>query len=384
MAFSAKAVLSGYTRRDGTQQLALRAVIDRKPATITMGICVDPRKFDEMRGLMKIKSPHADLINTQISEAVNRANRIYLEHKLAERTLTPRIFKAEYNDKASKTDFIEFMTREIELKKPKIETGTWKHHKSVLNKLSAFRSHITFNDLTVEFMQQYENHLINQFSNQANTIHKNFKTINHYLLIAESKGIKFKNPFRVYKVQEVNPSKPALSFDEVKQLFEYYISASAPQHHKKLLRYFLFSCTTGLRISDVRRIEWNNLHDNVLIFLPQKTKKGGKHLSIPLNEIQLSLLPEKVGKLIFDCFAEQVSNRYLKEVAEGTDIKKHLTYHISRHTFATNFLDRGGKLDTLQQLLGHAMITTTMKYVKVNEARKREEMHEVFKELKSK
>lgn len=106
--------------------------------------------------------------------------------------------------------------------------------------------------------------------------------------------------------------------------------------------------------------------------------------TLPLNKIHLSLLPEKKGKLIFDCYAEPVSNRYLKEVADKTDIKKHLTYHISRHTFATNFLDRGGKLDTLQQLLGHAMITTTMKYVKVNEARKREEMHEVFKGLKSK
>ena len=381
MSFSIKAVLSGYSKRDGSQQLALRAIIDRRPATVSLGICVMPKYFDHDKGQMKAKSPNADIINLQISEAVTRGTKIYLDHRSSNEDLTPAIFKDQFFDNSSRTDFIQFMAREMEIKRAKIEPGTYRHHKSVLQKLSEFRSKLKFSELSIELVQRYENWLISTKKNQQNTIRKNFKTINLYLREAERKNVRFKNPFKIYRVAEVSPEKPALSLEEVRDLFLYYHDAQTRPSHKKLLRYFLFSITTGLRISDVRRITWNNLHGDTLIFVPHKTKKHNKQLSIPLSEIQLSLLPDPTGKTIFECSSEQVANRNLKEIAAAIKIKKHLTYHISRHTFATLFLDRGGKLDTLQQLLGHADISTTMQYVKINEARKREEMSDAFNDI---
>lgn len=61
-------------------------------------------------------------------------------------------------------------------------------------------------------------------------------------------------------------------------------------------------------------------------------------------------------------------NETIKEIAVFLGIKKHVTCHIARHTFATNYLRRGGKVEDLQILLAHSDIKTTMVYVHIVES----------------
>ena len=63
--------------------------------------------------------------------------------------------------------------------------------------------------------------------------------------------------------------------------------------------------------------------------------------------------------------SNQKVNAYLKEIAVGCKIKKTLTFHLARHTFATTFLISGGKVEVLQKLLSHSRIDTTMIYVHI-------------------
>ncbi len=65
----------------------------------------------------------------------------------------------------------------------------------------------------------------------------------------------------------------------------------------------------------------------------------------------------------FDTFAEQVTNRYLKEIASIAGINKSVSFHVSRHTFAIRFLERRGKTEVLKEILGHSDIGTNMEYV---------------------
>ena len=378
MRFSCKAILSDYTKKDGTRAVAIRAIIDRRPATIQLGFYVHPKYFDTKR--YRIRGENADVLNLEINIAIGKASKIASDYRRDERLLTVREFLQEFKSPINRQDFLQFFETELELRKPKIELITYRQHKTVLNKLTAFQKRIFFSELTVEFIQRFENDCITKYKNRGNTVKKTMRIINTYLHEAERKDIKFKNPFDKYKLQASDPLKPTLSIEEVKRLFEYFYTTDIHPTHKNILRYFLFSCTTGLRISDVMRITWENIHTDTLVFLPHKTRKRDRFISIPLNEIQLSLLPEttEYKGSIFKCYAEQVTNRYLKNIARKKDIKKHLTYHISRHTFATEFLDRGGNLDTLQDLLGHSMITTTMKYSRVKSERKRIELEKAF------
>jgi len=381
--FSCKPVLSGHTKRDGTQGVCLRAIIDRKPATIPLGFYIKPQHFDPRTGRIRA-DPSADLLNIEIGIAIGKANKIASEYRRDDKYLTPESFRQEFISPVNKQSFILFFESELAIRKPKIDHVTFKQHQTVLNKLRKFKPGVMFADLSVEFVQKFENVLLSKpYSNHPNTIRKTMKIIKVYLNEAKSKGIKFNNPFDFIKLREVESQKPALSFEEVGRLFKYYYSADIPGTHKRTLQYFLFSCTAGLRISDVQRVTWNNIHDNVLIFVPHKTRKADKNISIPLTAIHLSLLPKSKDHKgpIFNCYADPVSNRYLKAIAQAVDIKKNMTYHISRHTFATEFLDNGGRLETLQQLLGHSMITTTMKYVKVSVDKKRTELAQAFNNI---
>ena len=383
MRFSAKATLAQHKKRDRSKVIYLKAIINRKPAPVNLGFSIHEEHFDADRGLAKSSAPNAELINFKINEAITRAHKIFLDYQYSQKFLTPELFRREFIDPTTTMDFVLFMEKEIEIRRPKLESVTHGSHVTILNKLKAFQKKVLFAELTVDFIQRFENFLIDKQGLKINTVHKVFRTIKVYLHEAERKEIRFKNPFKNYKVKSTAPTKPTLSFEEVQRLFDYY-RKTTNEAHRKLLRYFLFSCTTGIRISDIAIIEWNHLHGNTLIFLPFKTRKHNKFISIPLSKIHLDLIGEKgESKYLFDCFAKAVSNRMLKEIAklEDVKIKKHLTYHISRHTFATEFLDRGGQLETLQQILGHSMITTTMVYSKVKEGRKLQELSTAFEAL---
>ena len=76
------------------------------------------------------------------------------------------------------------------------------------------------------------------------------------------------------------------------------------------------------------------------------------------------------------------TNAYLKEIADVCEIKKNLTFHMARHTFATTItLTNGVPIETVSNMLGHSKITTTQIYAKVLENKVSEEMERLEKKL---
>jgi integrase len=151
--------------------------------------------------------------------------------------------------------------------------------------------------------------------------------------------------------------------------------------HRKVLRYFLFSCFTSLRISDIKKINQSNIVGDTLVFLQEKNSQSQKIVKVPLTKIAQQFLLHDMGPL-FDTYADQVTNRVLKEIADAADIEKNLTMHAARHTFAVMFLKAGGKVEVLKEIMGHADIKTTLAYVHIASDQKEEgmqQMEEYFK-----
>jgi integrase len=161
------------------------------------------------------------------------------------------------------------------------------------------------------------------------------------------------------------------------QLRAYYHSAEIPDHLKRTLGQFLFSCISGLRFSDIERVTWASVQDDMLIFEPYKTRKLQKVVRIPLYEIHFSLIQNERGKL-FTTISGQQTNSQLKTIALAAGVRVILTTHVARHTFATETLRKGGKVQVLQQLMGHKKITTTMIYVHVDDEMLREDMRRLI------
>jgi site-specific recombinase XerD len=88
-----------------------------------------------------------------------------------------------------------------------------------------------------------------------------------------------------------------------------------------------------------------------------------------------------VGKL-FNPVTEQRMNANIKDIAHLAGIKKPLTNHSARHTFATLFIKKTSDVATLQRLLGHSRIEETMVYVHISEENLVEQMKRFEEGLK--
>jgi integrase len=142
--------------------------------------------------------------------------------------------------------------------------------------------------------------------------------------------------------------------------------------HDMVKRSFLFACLTGLRISDLKQIRWQNILDTEIRIVQKKT---GDHITIPLSEQARQILPEKGtaknGDLIFAYPSrDDVYNDRLLKWIQSVGIKKHVTSHVARHTFATLLVTQGTDLYAVQHLLGHRDLRVTQIYAKLVDQRK--------------
>ncbi|MCQ6961075.1 tyrosine-type recombinase/integrase [Mucilaginibacter sp. JC4] len=76
-------------------------------------------------------------------------------------------------------------------------------------------------------------------------------------------------------------------------------------------------------------------------------------------------------------------NSYLKEIADACNIRKNLTFHIARHTFATTItLSNGVPIETVSKMLGHKPVKQTQHYAKIVDIKISQDMQELCKKLK--
>ena len=182
------------------------------------------------------------------------------------------------------------------------------------------------------------------------------------------------NPAANLSREDKKPIKPEksqrayLDISEVKQLIKTECS------HPNIKSAFLFACFTGLRLSDIVGLTWDNVinHDGQL-FLSIKMQKTRELLTMKLNKQAQKWMPQQTDKEVFELPNNGVTiNRVLKKWAEQAGINKDICFHVSRHTFATMMLTLGADLYTTSKLLGHADIETTQIYAKIVNAKKDE------------
>jgi len=86
---------------------------------------------------------------------------------------------------------------------------------------------------------------------------------------------------------------------------------------------------------------------------------------------------------VFPVISNQKVNSYLKEIADVCGIKKNLTFHIARHTFATTItLSNGVPIETVSKMLGHTKIATTQIYARVIEKKVSDDMAQLREKLR--
>ncbi|KWW28191.1 MAG: integrase [bacterium P3] len=141
---------------------------------------------------------------------------------------------------------------------------------------------------------------------------------------------------------------------------------------------FGFSCMTGLRLGDIRRLRWGDIKPMgggwAVSIIQHKT---GCPVTVPLNEMALSLLPPRPENDDYNVFhlPTMLGNitKHIRSIKNKAGITgKELTYHCSRHTAATLAITAGAELYSVSKILGHRNLVSTQVYAKVNLEKKME------------
>jgi len=265
---------------------------------------------------------------------------------------------------------------------------TWEH----LKKYSGDKT--TMGKVDVEFCKGFISYLSTATTLQANSIKKKplsqqtkktyfaiFASVLHY---ATRKGIIADNPITRLdqedraEVKTPKSTREFLTIEEVKKLM------ATDSTKNDIRRAFLFSCFTGLRLSDVVNLRWSDIKQmGGNSYVEIVMKKTQAPLVIKLNQQALSYLPDnKGGKEVFDLPFHGYSNninQHLRRWAKKAGLEKHINYHMSRHTFATMELTMGGSLYVVSKLMGHSEISTTQIYADIIN-KKREETVDLLDE----
>jgi site-specific recombinase XerD len=231
---------------------------------------------------------------------------------------------------------------------------------SSLNKIMKFQNPVYFNDINEKFVTDLRYFFKTKMNNCPATINTTIKALKKYVHIANKQGILTPIPYSEIKTKQFLGNRAFLMPLELVKLKDYYSSSFIKESYKNILSRFMFCCFTGLRLSDMRALTLDSFSENVLFFTAEKTTKIQR---IKMNKSAMLFVGEK--KVFEGNYTDQHINRELKEIATIVGITKKLSFHVSRHTFATNFLISGGRVEHLQKILGHSKITETMIYVNI-------------------
>ncbi|WP_028864286.1 phage integrase [Psychromonas aquimarina] len=185
---------------------------------------------------------------------------------------------------------------------------------------------------TVNNEQTYLNALFNELKRLGEWKHGN--------PLSELRALKYKQP----EMGFLKPEEIKVVFDELKQGRNYdaYLISK-------------ICISTGCRWGEAESLTGSQLSPYRVTFIHTK---GNKRRAVPISEELYNELPQNSGRLFSNC----IKSFKMAVDRAGIVLPKGQSTHVLRHTFSSHFMMNGGNILVLQQILGHASITDTMKY----------------------
>lgn len=298
-------------------------------------------------------------------------------------------FKSKSNDDVYFFDYYRNMC-EKRLKATE-SRGNWGNWYSCLMHLQVYEKNkkLRFRDITKEWIEGFKDYLDNTYTwvgkyekkhsdrrLSRNTKVSYFNKLRACLNQAYDDGIIARNLIR-----GVDGFKPEEGTRMYLTLEELKILAATECEYPEIKRAFLFSCLTGLRRSDVINLKWRDVSDmsgfTRIIFKQVKTG-GQEYLDISPQAAELMGERREDDDNVFGYIhTPGNTNDVLKRWVLRAGIKKDISFHCGRHTFAVLMLDLGTDIYVVSKLLGHRLLQTTQIYAKVLDKNKQAAVNKI-------
>ena len=380
-------VRSNYENKQGKSPLMIRIFLNGEMLNVgSSGICIDKKLWDSSTSRMKGRSSESLNLNAQLDNISSSLQTIFKKHEFDEDLTLDKIKSIFLGKNKVKTTFVEFYDKYLEDIKAQVGAG-----KSIAlyHKYSAARKHfVNFlhtkygrkdlmpGELTHLITHDFEIYLRTVVALKPNSATKTLKFFKTVVIFAQKCGVMTHDPFLNHHFHLEHVDRGFLTDDEIRRIMERDFDILRPEAVRDI---FIFSCFCGLAYIDVAHLTRENIvtldNRKWIIINRQKTNVQS---NIPLMEIPQMIITKYEGKTkdgrLLPVLSNQKINAYLKEIADLCGIKKRLSYHLARHTFATMSLSKGVPIESVSKMLGHTNIKTTQIYARITNKKIEQDM----------
>ncbi len=219
------------------------------------------------------------------------------------------------------------------------------------------------------FIEEFATYLQIDKRHKPNTIRGHINRLKSVCCIAVHKGILDANPFKDYSTPKPERPQRYLSQEELSKIMNTTFDTPNRNFTRDM---FIFSTMTGISYCDMRTLSENHLKqdDRGRLWIITNRQKTGTPENVMLLDIAIKIIDKyrgmAQGVLLFPMLTKESMNRHLKKIATICGIERNVSYHDSRHTFATQILlSQGVPIETVSRAMGHKNISTTQRYAKI-------------------
>ena len=383
--------------KDGLCALYVRVYIDGKRSEFATSHYISEKNWDSIKMRALPVDKNATLLNAYFENVKSNFNKLFIAaaangELISAQELRNRFLGKEVEDKPTHKTILEAFDYhnikiEEQVKIGKVVPKTLTRYKITKNKVKAFMKHqykkadMPLPELRLRFVTEFEHYLLTIDKLQSNTAHKYIKNLKKIMNMSVGLDWIPSNPFNNFRCSYTSPERQVLTQEELNLIMNKDIHIERLAEVRDV---FIFCCYTGFAYSDAYKFERDALTIGIdgEYWLSTNRQKTGTRESVPLLPIALEIIQKyqdheycKEYNKLLPVNSNQRYNAYLKELADICGIKKKVTTHIARHTFATTVtLANGVPIETVSSMLGHNSIRTTQIYAKVVEKKVSEDM----------
>lgn len=377
-----------YIRRDKTNKkgevpVFMRLTINGERADASIKRFIEPHAWNSAKGKANEKSRGGKDLNLYLDAISANILRIQRDLELDKKEVSAQIILNRYlgKEQSDRHTLMEVFRAHNEkcraLSGISLAPGTVIRYETSLRLTEAFlrttykKEDCYLDEITHQFVEDYDFYLRTVRRCCHNTTTKYLLNFKKIIRIALAKGWMKKDPFAQVHFHFEPVEREFLEKQELKVLLNKEITITRLAQVRDI---FCFCCLTGLAFMDVQQLKPEHLVADIhgKIWIRKARQKTKNMCNIPLlDEAQKIINRYKEhpycqthGVLLPVC-SNQKMNSYLKELADICGIRKNLSTHCARHTFATLTLASGATIDNVAKMLGHANVNMTRRYAKV-------------------
>ena len=361
------------------------------------GIAITASQWDKDKERIKGRTTDALSTNLQLDNIAGGLQAIFRKIEMSDDLSLERI-KSEFLGKKDEIDTLMqlFEKHNTDISKQvgiSVSKATLQKYNVCKRHFSDFldkqykRNDLKLTELTYLVIREFDLYLRTVVGQNSNTATKTMKTFKTITLLGQKMGVLLHDPFMNHRFHLEPVNRGFLTDEEILLIANKEIGIPRLELVRDI---FIFSCFTGLAYIDV-----SNLTPDHIVTLGDKQwimtqrQKTSVETNILLLDIPKAIIdkycdntayPKRENKL-FPILSNQKMNAYLKEIADLCGIKKNLTFHLARHTFATMSLSKGVPMESVSKMLGHTNIKTTQIYARITNKKIEHDMEELAGKL---